>query len=323
MKIAITGANGFVGSHLTRYFIARGFTLYPIVRPGSDTSFLEGLCPLKFVNYNDPLSIKSALGDCDVLIHNAGSTRAHSMQDMYLANVQTTSQLIQTANEIKTLKHIILISSQAASAPSYNDIPVTENDKSNPLTWYGKSKYLAELVVKNTAHKDWTILRPCSVYGEGERDFLQLFKLLKSGLSFQLGNTDNPLNLIYIKELCEAIGLCVQNPKAYQQTFFLTDGKAYRQSDLVAAASSAIKCNPLKLKIPLPMLIFLAILGDHAGKLLHKPQLLNAQKQKEILAPGWLCSIEKARTLINWNPTPNLSQNIKETIEWYISNGWL
>ncbi len=324
MKIAITGANGFVGSCLYRHLSEAypdELRVHPLVRPGSDTSLLSSSSQIRYLDYSDPDSIQSALGDCDIVVHNAGLTKAISMQQMYLANVAVTSNVLKAINVSKSVKQFIYISSQAASRPSYNGIPVTETDKCAPLTWYGKTKLLAELSIKNTCQVPWTIIRPCSVYGEGEKDFLELFKLLGRGLAFQAG--DQPLNLIHVEELCEFISLCLANDKAENQIFFATNGANYLQSELIDAALSALDKKAIRIKVPAPVFKVLAQIGDLATCLTGKPALVSSQKSKEILSPGWICSCEKAQLVLGWEPRPHLYRTIRETILWYQQNGYL
>ncbi len=324
MKIAITGANGFVGTRLTRHLseaYPEDLCVYPVVRPKADLSDLEPAPNLRTIDFDDLDSISSAISECDIIIHNAGKTKAISMEQMYQANVLTTANLIKAINLSPTAKQLILISSQAAGRPSYDSIPVTESDKSSPLTWYGKSKLLAELTVKNTCKVPWTIIRPCSVYGDGEKDFLQLFRLLNRGLSVQAGNSS--INLIHISELCDFIALCLANPDAEGEIFYVTNGARYYQSDLIQAALSALGKKAIEVNVPPPIFKAIAHFGDLIGSITGKPQLINSQKLKEIQAPGWLCSCEKAQKLLGWEPRPNIYESLRETITWYKENGYL
>ncbi|HQC31376.1 MAG TPA: sugar nucleotide-binding protein, partial [Candidatus Cloacimonas sp.] len=199
------------------------------------------------------------------------------------ANVGITEKIIAASNKISELRQIIYLSSQAASRPSVNNIPVKEDEPGAPVTCYGKSKLSAEEAIKQKCKKYYTIIRPCSIYGCGDKDFLQLFKLVNRGLSFQIGRKDKLLNMIYVSELCRFIELCVNNPSAYYQTFFATDGQVYKQSDILSAIAKALNKHPLKITVPESFAKAVFYGGDLYGHLFHKEVVVNKEKMKEIL----------------------------------------
>ncbi len=323
MRIAITGANGFVGSNLAEYLQSIGHDVCSIVRQSADLSLIDDSAELRYVDYNDRSSLIGAFSECDILIHNAGLTKATSMQQMYLANVQTTVSVLDAVEKLPNLKRFIYISSQAAGRPSHNLVPVTEEQKSLPLTWYGKSKLFAEQHIRTNCKIPWTIIRPASVYGGGDKDFLELFKLITKGINIQIGYQDKYLSLIYIKELCEFIALSIACNAAENQIFYAADGYVYRQNDISDAIMTVLDKKCYKLKVPMALFTAIAKAGDAIGLMKGSAQLINTQKHREITAPGWICSIAKAKELLSWNPRAKLIQNIEETVRWYKENSYL
>ncbi|HNX36999.1 MAG TPA: NAD-dependent epimerase/dehydratase family protein [Candidatus Cloacimonadota bacterium] len=322
MKIAVTGANGFVGSGLLGHFMALGHDPVALIRKGADTSRLTGI-EQREVDYRSQDSLLHALGDVDILIHNAGSTKAASYEQMYQSNVALTRDLIQAFNQASLPRQFILISSQAASRPSSGKTPVTEDMPSAPVTWYGKSKQRAEELVRRSCGKAWTILRPCPIYGPGDKDFLELAKIINKGLSLQIGSQDKFLNMIYISELAELITLALDNPKAFGEVFFALDGGVYTQNQVSDLIASALGKNPFHIVIPDQLARIAFSLGEVIGKLKGKPLVVNKQKQNEIMADGWLCSGQKARDILGFAPQADLQTHLKETIAWYKEQHWL
>ena len=138
MRIAITGANGFIGNNLLKHFKACGHETIAIIRksaivPDHDVEIRE-------VDYYDALSLTENLKDVDVLIHNAGKTKSLNAQEMLAANVGITQRIVQAINTLNHPIHLIFISSQAASRASTNNKPINEDETPRPLTRYGKSK---------------------------------------------------------------------------------------------------------------------------------------------------------------------------------------
>jgi len=323
MKIAITGANGFVGSNLIKHFQSSGHEVLALIRKSSNTDTIPAATELVTIDYTDINSIKSAVQNCDVLIHNAGKTKALNHAIMMKANEGITKNIIQAINQLASPIHIIYISSQAASKPSVKNFPVTEDEPSAPLTSYGISKLAAETVIRQSCQKPWTIVRPCSVYGCGDKDFLHLFKMDKMGFNFQIGNKDRLLNMIHISELALFVELCITSPAAQNQIFFATDGHVYHQSDVLASIARALNKNNLSVRIPeaLAKLAFGA--GDLYSKMFHQETVLNREKMKEILADSWLADPTKAHNLLDWNPVANLELHMQETALCYQKLGWL
>jgi len=142
MKIAITGANGFVGSNLVKHFLSAGYEVRAIVRSNAFTTFISSRAQIVKVNYYDAQSLISAFTGIDIIIHNAGKTKALNSEQMFKANLGITEKIIEAINKLPEEQQLIYFSSQAASRPSIDNIPVKEDEPSAPVTWYGKSKLL-------------------------------------------------------------------------------------------------------------------------------------------------------------------------------------
>lgn len=323
MRIAVTGANGFVGSNLANYFHALGWETAAIVRSGADTGQIDPGVQVVPVDYFSPTELASALASSEIVIHNAGKTRTRSYAEMLAANVVVTRKVLAAFNHNPGCRRFIYVSSQAASRPTQELRAVTEEETSAPVDWYGRSKALSERIIRAECAKEWTIVRPASVYGPGERDFLQLFKSIKSGVNFSLGSQDQHLSLIHISELCEFLGLCCTRENARNQLFFASDGVAYSQSRFTALVEELLGKKALTLKIPIPLAKLAGYAGDLAETITGRTGLVNSQKIKELLGPNWVCSSEKARDFLGWEPVPSLEGKLRQTLDWYIQQGWL
>ncbi len=323
MKIAITGANGFVGSNLIRYFQSQGHEVLALVRSHTASETLNHIVNTVVVDYLDAASIFTAINGYDVIIHNAGRTKALNYKEMYESNVEPTRIIVTAINGMESSIQLVFISSQAASKPSYGNIPVKESDAPAPLTAYGRSKFEAEMLIRKSCTKPFTIIRPCSVYGYGDKDFLNLFKMVKRGFSFRIGNKDKLLNMIHVDELASFISLCIQNESAYKQLFFATDGIVYKQSEIMQYIALALHKKPIELIIPSFIAKIVFHFGDMWGRMFSTPGIVNKDKMREIMADSWLADPTKARELLHWQPKANLKKHILETAKCYQELGWL
>ncbi len=323
MRIVITGANGFVGSNLTRFLMKKGHDVTALVRKTANVSLLPIKSKIVEIDYCNAESITEAIAGQDIIIHTAALTRANNWLQMKEINVGVTEKLVEAINHSETVKQLIYISSQAAAGMGERYKPKTEEDLAKPITWYGKTKLLAEEVIKNRMLKEWTIIRPVSIYGPGDKDFLQTFKMMKNHLSVSLGIKDKFISLIYIDELMQFIGKCIDNPVAYHQVFFASDGMTYTHRMFSNAMQSAIHTYSLHLTIPDALVFYVATLGELKNKFKPRSSIVTLQKFKELKGRYWTVSIDKARKLLDYHPKPNLTHYIHTTWIWYKEQGWL
>lgn len=322
MKIAITGANGFVGSRLASRLSEGTSQTIAIVREGANLRLLSPDTEIRVVDYSQPASILCAIQDCDVLIHNAGKVRTRNHQEMLDANLGNTSRVLEAVNQ-SSLQHFIYISSQAASAPSPAGEAIDENYPSAPVNWYGKSKMWAERAIQKRCKVPFTILRPVPVYGEGDKDFLALFKAADKCLCVGMGSSQQLVNMIHVDQLCDFIQLCLCNPKAFGETFFASDGHSYTQKEISNSIAAAARKKYVRIRVPKLLACAVFMFGQLWQDVSRRTGLLNRQKYLELSAPHWNCTNAKAVRLLGWEPSGNLQDLLKQTYVWYLSHDWL
>ena len=320
-RVVITGANGFVGSFLTRKLNEQNYSVTCIVRKGSNTDLLPKNSNIIFIDYNNEKEIKKAFQNHEILIHLAAKTKAKKWDEFNKANILLTDKLIEIFNSEESFRQFIFISSQAAVGPSKGKNPKTETDFPKPISMYGKSKLEAENLVQNKTKAKWTIIRPSSVYGPGDKDFLQYFRLTKKHLSPLVGFKKKYLSLIYVDELTEFIAKTIGNEKAFNEIFFASDGQIYCWEDFATDLSRAIGTFAITFRIPefliKPFALFSEIIS---GK---NYPTFNREKAKEMLQDSWLVSTRKAEKILDFEPKANLQENLRNTYLWYKEHGWI
>jgi dihydroflavonol-4-reductase len=183
MKAFVTGATGFLGSHVARVLAEQGAELRLLVRPTSDLRNLESFCADGFDadrvtgDLRDPASIEKALSGCDVVFHVAADYRlwVRDPDEMYRSNVEGTRSLLEAARR-QGVRRVVYTSSVATmgftSGLSSNDGNIADEQSpvglGDMIGHYKRSKFLAELVAVDAAKSgvDVVIVNPTTPIGE-------------------------------------------------------------------------------------------------------------------------------------------------------------
>jgi len=322
----VTGANGFIGSHLTEALLERGYRVRCLVRRSSDLTFVQDL-PVEFfyADLRQGADLRRACQGVDLVCHCAALTRALDEKTFFEINTQGALALAQAALEAApALERFLFLSSQAVLGPSRSaDDLRDESCSPQPITWYGKSKWAAEQGLQALSDRlPLTIVRPASVFGPRDRDFLAYFKLLKWNLSLRLGEPGRQISLIYIRDLIDLLLRALENEAALGQTYVAS---AFRVSheQLAQEIARAMDKHPLVIALPEAALTPLTWGAKVQGKLSGRPPLLNEQRLLDLRQPYWLCSAEKAHRELGFRPRYDLGSGLRETADWYREQGWL
>lgn len=343
-KVLITGANGFVGSNLCQ-FLQDYFNIGALIREKSNLKLFN---EITFNNKKDKIDIiscdyknfnqlKDIISEYDVVIHTAGLTTGENFEKLYDANVLLTEQIVEILNLINKDIHFIYISSQAATGVSINKTPKKESDKEIPVTWYGKSKLLAEKVIRKNLLRNWTIIRPASVFGPGDVDFFHYFELLNRHLiPLPSKSNVNEFSYIYIYDLCSIICKSIKNKSVYNEILNAADPSSCTTEHFIRIMSSAVKyVNRNNINIDFMINIEQVILKplsffSEAFWFLQyqisgskKFPIFNRQKILEINSGDWLLDTEKSQRLLNFLPENSLFENLTSTFKWYKENNKL
>ena len=327
MKVLITGANGFVGSHILDRLRAGGAAVGVLLRRTSDTLFIEGHLDSVDVHYGslaDPASIRRAMEDATHVIHCAGKTKAVRAREYYEVNRQGTRHVVEAANgRAGAIRRLLLISSLAATGPATAQAPAREDAPPAPVSHYGRTKLEAEAEVRDGAQVEFTILRPSAVYGPRDSDFLTIFKAVRAHLRPLIGGGRQPLSLLYVGDLAAAVVECLTRPEAAGRTYNVASPEVVTSGALGGEIAGLMQVWTVPLPLPTAALWPVCLAGHMASRVSGKPHVLNLQKYLEIRAPGWVCEVARLREEIGFVASTSLQQGLSETIRWYRDMGWL
>ena len=325
-KALVTGANGFVGSHLVEALLSRGYQVTCLVRKTSNLRWLSGLkVEWVYADISEKGTLKNVLKNSDFIFHVAGLTKARNREEYLKANYWGTKNLIEVCVEDNPqIRRFVYISSQAAVGPGKDGQPLDENSSCNPITDYGKSKLEGEKIVLEYSSKlPVTIIRPPAVYGPRDSDILGFFKVANKGFRILLGRGESYISLCYVEDLIEGIILASESPKAIGQIYFIADDQIYSWREAFGIIACVLNKKTITLRIPNAFLFTVAFISENIFRLLGKPALVNMQKVREITQKYWLCDVSKAKKELGFSPKYKLEQGARKTVRWYKEKEWL
>ncbi|GLC25831.1 NAD-dependent epimerase/dehydratase family protein [Roseisolibacter agri] len=329
MLALVTGASGFVGSHLVDALLADGWRVRRLARPASPPA-ADARVETHVAALDDAAAIarSGALADVDVVFHVAGVTRAHSAARFHAGNVAPTVALLDAlaAAHGASLPRGVLVSSQAAAGPATaRDRPRTEDDPPAPVGAYGASKHAAErAVAAHAAGATWAVVRPCAVYGPRDRDFLAVFRHAARGVALFPGTRDAWLSLVHVHDLARALLRAGTVPAAAGRTYFVAGDEAVSWPAVYEAAARAAGTRVRWARdVPRWALALGGAAGDAWSALSGRDTLAGREKLRLAAPRWWLCSAARARSELGWRADLPLEAGMQATRAWYRAAGWL
>ena len=323
----VTGANGFVGSHLVDELLTRGYRVRCILRPNCALRWLEGkTVETIFCGLSDVAALRQALTDAHYIYHVSGVVKSATYAGFLAGNVAPTQNLLEAACTAPDLRRVVVVSSLAAAGPNAKGSPRTEADPLAPVSAYGRSKMAQEALAQQyMSILPITIVRPPSVYGERDTEVLLFFQTIERGIFPSAGIfAEQTLSMVHVADLVRGMVQAAESDAAIGQTYFLSSDPAeYTWSHIAALIGKNLNRRYVRLRLPHIAIWGVASIADFFALFTKKTPTLNRKKVAEIVQPSWACSAAKATQDFGYQPTVPLDRGIAFTVGWYQEEGLL
>jgi dihydroflavonol-4-reductase len=323
MKALVTGATGFIGTHLVRNLVYKGRSVRCLIRRNSNKKKLESVpVELFYGDLLDKQSLEQATRGIDIIYHLAGEVFSCSKRRYYEVNLGGLNNLLAACLK-NSVGKIIHFSSNACVGPNPDKkSPVNENTPCRPIVPYGKSKLEGEHAIKRFSEKfglPVVIIRPTVVYGPGVSQSSRVFmflNLINRGLFRIIGDGENLISLCYIDNLIHGVSCAENEAKAEGQLYFISDEKPHSIKEIaeVLAAEEGKKLSSAGL--PVWAAYFLSMGLMIPSKLLGFNSPLTLSSIKE-LNNNWFVDIKKAKDELGYEPIISFEEGIRSTVNWF------
>jgi len=328
MIVVVTGSTGFIGRHLVDALLERGAEVRALVRPETPRDRRDPRIGHWQADLLDDRSVRESPVWSGVthVFHLAGVTKARTLDQFRAGNV------IPTANVLAALAarggkapRVVLVSSQAASGPARSaDAPVRETDPPQPIEAYGQSKLQAEqATVRYRNVLRITIVRPPSVYGPGDRDFLNVFRQERHRVAIRALPRDHLLSVVYVTDLVRALLLSAEQTVAAGRTYFVAEETPITWGELYDAVDAILGHAPIGVPLPSLVLHLAARGGEIVSALTGRASIVNRNKAALAKPQWWLCDSSLAREELGWRAEVPLVAGLRATYNWYVEARWL
>lgn len=332
-SVLVTGASGFIGGHLVRRLAALGCRVSCPVRATSRVADLQSAgVQLIACDIADRAGLSRAIASSNarVVFHLAGLVRAMEPGDFLRVNAGGVEAVAQACAEQPDPPALVLVSSLAAAGPSRGR-PIVESDPPVPVSQYGRSKFAGEQLAQKYADVvPITVVRPCIVFGAGDRGLYEVFRpIARWGAHVVAGSDDRRVSLVAVADLVECLLLAAEKGErlvpavpGYGIYFAAAEDVSYVELGM-AMARALGKPQPRILRLPGWSMPTIGQFGDLMSRIRRRPGWVGRDRLRDVLAGSWTCSSAKARQQLGWSPAAPLTDRMRETAQWYRDAHWL
>jgi nucleoside-diphosphate-sugar epimerase len=324
VKVLVTGANGFLGSHVAEKLLAEGHDLRLLLRKTSDTQFIEGL-PYERAegDMRSPEALERAVAGVEGVVHCAGLTSARNDAEFDAVNAEGTRVLADAAARAG-VQRFVYISSLAAQGPSedgaFHDAMEVPPKPKSP---YGRSKLAGEEhVLRHRGDMAVSSLRCPVIYGPRDRALLPFYRLVKMRIMPLYGDGQNQIAWVHVDDAAAAVA-CMLAGAATGRVYNISDGGRHTWRKLGTMLGDAIGHKPLMVPVPGPLFGVAGLAGSAAQAVVRKPLPLHRHRVAEFAQRYWVCGHERISRELGWEPAYAPDEGIRQTTAWYRENGWV
>ena len=327
----ITGATGLLGSHIAEKLRAAGQDVRALVRPSSDTRFIESLGVDTVIgDVTDPASLAKAFEGVDTVYHAAARVGDWGPWNEYVAiTIEGTRNMIAAAARAGVDRFCHISSISAYGHPDGDGLVL---DETAPLgqhlhrwSYYSRAKVQAEHIVwaaQEAGDLPVTVIRPSWLYGERDRASMpRLIRAISTGKAKLIGDGNNRLNLTYAGNEADGCILAAQSPQARGQAYNLCNDGEITQSQYLNKIAAEIGAEPVTAKAPYKVVHAVAFLMELFGHMFgRKSPPLVTRYTVWLIGRRCFFSTEKICRELRYEPAVGYDEGIARAVAWALNH---
>ena len=322
MKALVTGAAGFIGSHVVEELAQAGHEVRAMdLAWAQSTEHPDGRVERISGDVTDPEACARAVAGCDGVIHLAAVVADWGpSSEFFRVNVGGTRTLVRAARQAGVRRFVLTSSVGVHRYRGFRDADESLPRDAN-INAYCRSKIAAEDVVREqSAEMEWTIVRP-GTFPFGPRDRQAFYSMAQAIESRRLGYINRGRSLIttvFVENLALGMRLALEQPAAAGAVFVIGDDWRGTWRELFTRIAEELETRPPRLSLPLRLAYAVAWLWEGLHRLLRvrSAPLLTRYR---VLVAGRDCHFvsDKARRLIGYEPRVGMDEAIRRSVAWY------
>lgn len=318
----MTGATGFVGSHLAEALRQRGDDVTALARSSRKAESLMALGVNVIPgDLHDAAALQRAVETQEIVYHVAGLVTARNETEFLRANRGGTENVV-AAMEQSGVSRLVFVSSLAAAGPAPRGAPLSGDEPPRPVTAYGRSKLAAEETVRRS-RLSWSIVRPPIVYGPRDREILKVFRLARLRIAPVFGDGAQELVAVHATDLATALIAAASSQATTGRTYTACHPEIFTSAEFGVAVGAAMGHSVATLRIPPPLGRAVLSLTEAAARLARQTTILTRDKANEFFQPAWTGDPGPLTRDTGWRASYDLKRGLTDTYRWYREAGWL
>ncbi len=323
-RVLVTGASGFLGSHISEAARDAGYEVHGLIRKTSSRQWLnQDEIHIHVADLGDREAMILLLKDMDYVIHAAGvlATTSRNPRDSHRVNLELT-RLLAEASAKAGIKRFVFTSSLAAGGPGPDPRPRTEDDPDNPVSHYGRSKLTAEQMLAVFSDRLSTVsLRFSTIYGPRDRNIFGFFKAASAKIIPLMGYNTLHTSMVYgpdaARAAIAALSADIKSGSVYQ----ITDEVGYTLNELYDYMEQALSKAEKSKRVRFPFwLVMLKAWWNHD---ILRVRGISPDQVRQFRALYWKASAQKAIRELGWKPEVDFREGLARTVKWYRDRNWL
>jgi dihydroflavonol-4-reductase len=327
LKAFVTGATGFLGSHVARVLSDQGAELRLLARPTSNLKNLEGLkAETAIGDLRDPASLEKAMSGCEVVFHVAADYRlwVRDPNEMYRSNVEGTRAILDAARKngvprVVYTSSVATIGFTADGSPADEDSPVSLDDM---IGHYKRSKFMAEQIALEAGRSGMQVvtLNPTTPVGEQDVKPTPTGRIVVDFLKRKFpAYVETGLNLVDVRECARGHVMALEKGRSGER--YILGGENLTLKQILDMLGRITGLPSPTIKLPYVFAFAAGVVGEMTGRMLHGEPRATVDTvrmgKKKMFASSY-----KAERELGWKIVP-VEDALKRAVEWFRGNRYV